>query len=327
MAFIKFSTQSFPEKERLAAAQDIYAAIANIELRTPNKHIPVIETQLRLLPGISIGWVKTSPIIVHRNKQHVQDGNDDFSLLLNPRMSPSGRSAWKASIAQKGDIKCVPGMGCFSYNDRPGIITFEGEQTYMLNIKLSRTLFEPLITGFERSRSHQPILDQEVLTHLTRASRLLMDDNPAEPINILAQTNQLIDLAALAMGAHSDYAIHARQHGLKQARMAAVKADINIHYYRGDLSLDWVAKRHGISPSYIRAMFDGEETSFTDYVLNVRLQKAYDFLTSPDFVFMPITEIVYKVGFNNPSWFYRAFKKRFEFAPSDIRALKTTESL
>ncbi|AZR81155.1 helix-turn-helix transcriptional regulator [Thiomicrospira sp. S5] len=322
MALIKFSTQSFPLKERIEAAQDIYAAIANIELRTPNKQIPTIETQLRLLPGISIGWVKTSPIIVHRNKKHVQDGNDDFTLLLNPRLTPSGRSAWNASIEQKGDIKCAPGMGCFSYNDRPGIITFEGGQTHMLNLKLSRTLFEPLVTRFERS--HRPILDQEVLTHLTRASLHLMEENPAELINILAQTNQLIDLAALAMGAHSDYAIHARQHGLKQARMAAVKADINIHYYRGDLSLNWIAKRHGISPSYIRAMFDEEETSFTDYVLNVRLQKAYDILANPDYVSTPITEIVYKVGFNNPSWFYRAFKKRFEFAPGDIRALKTT---
>jgi AraC-like DNA-binding protein len=150
-----------------------------------------------------------------------------------------------------------------------------------------------------------------------------MEESPTQPINILAQTNQLIDLAALAIGAHSDYAIHARQHGLKQARMAAVKADINIHYDRGDLSLDWLARRHGISPSYIRAMFDEQETSFTDYVLNVRLQKAYELLTRPDLAATPITEIVYKVGFNNPSWFYRAFKKRFEFAPSDIRAQKT----
>ncbi|MGE4501628.1 MAG: helix-turn-helix transcriptional regulator [Thiomicrospira sp.] len=323
MAFIKFSTQSFPVKERIAAAQDIYAAIANIALRTPNKQIPVIETQLRLLPGLSIGWVKTSPLIVHRNKQHVEHGDDDFTLLLNPRLTDSGHSAWKASIAQKGDIKCAPGMGCFSYNDRPGVITFEGEQTHMLNLKLSRTLFEPLIARFERSP--QPILDAEMLTHLTRASLQLMEeDHPADPVNTLAQTNQLIDLAALAMGAHSDYAIHARQHGLKQARMAAVKADINIHYYRGDLALDWLAKRHGISPSYIRAMFDEENTSFTDYVLNVRLQKAYHLLTGPDAAFTPITEIVYKVGFNNPSWFYRAFKKRFEFAPSDIRALKTS---
>ncbi|MFA6700330.1 MAG: helix-turn-helix transcriptional regulator [Thiomicrospira sp.] len=323
MAFIKFSTQSFPVKERIAAAQDIYAAIANIALRTPNKQIPVIETQLRLLPGLSIGWVKTSPLIVHRNKQHVEHGDDDFTLLLNPRLIDSGHSAWKVSIAQKGDIKCAPGTGCFSYNDRPGIITFEGEQTHMLNLKLSRTLFEPLIARFERSP--QPILDAEMLTHLTRASLQLMEeDHPADPVNTLAQTNQLIDLAALAMGAHSDYAIHARQHGLKQARMAAVKADINIHYYRGDLALDWLAKRHGISPSYIRAMFDEENTSFTDYVLNVRLQKAYHLLTGPDAAFTPITEIVYKVGFNNPSWFYRAFKKRFEFAPSDIRALKTS---
>lgn len=153
MAFIKFSTQDFPEKERIAVAQEIYAAIANIALRTPNKQIPTIETQLRLLPGLSIGWIKTSPIIVHRNKHHIQDGNDDFTLLLNPRLNPFERSVWHASIDKKGEIACAPGMGCFSYNDRPGVIAFEGEQTQMLNLTFSRTLFEPLIARFERADS------------------------------------------------------------------------------------------------------------------------------------------------------------------------------
>ena len=31
-----------------------------------------------------------------------------------------------------------------------------------------------------------------------------------------------------------------------------------------------------------------------------------------------ISEIAYQVGFNDPSWFSRAFKKEFNLAPSDI---------
>ncbi|WP_321277120.1 helix-turn-helix transcriptional regulator [Thiomicrorhabdus indica] len=313
MAFIKFSTLDFPLKERIEAAQDIYAAIANIELRTLDKCVPMIETRLRLLPGVSIGWAKTSPIVVNRREKHIQDGNDDFSLLLNPL----GHSAWNASIEKKGDFICSPGMGCFSYNDRPGSITFQGAQTHMLNITFSRALFEPLISrvamdGYAR-------LDVEILPLLTRSALELMVENPTTPINPLEQVNQLIDLASLAVGVHSDYGVHARQHGLKQARMKAVKADILIHFYRGDLSLDWLAKRHGVSASYIRSMFEQEETSFTDYLLEIRLQKAFDSLTNPDYASINITDIAYNVGFNNPSWFYRAFKRRFGFVPSDVR--------
>lgn len=139
---------------------------------------------------------------------------------------------------------------------------------------------------------------------------------------MLEQTNRLLDLAALAVGANRDYEVHARQRGLKQARMKAVKADLLIHACRGDLSLDWLARRHGISPGYIRAMFKKEGTSFTDYLLNLRLQKAFDCLCDPACMSKTITDIVYIAGFNNPSWFYRAFKQRFGVSPGDVRAFQ-----
>ncbi len=51
------------------------------------------------------------------------------------------------------------------------------------------------------------------------------------------------------------------------------------------------------------------------FIRSVRLQKAKELIQTTD---KTISEIAYEVGFNDPSWFSRAFKEEFGFAPSAI---------
>jgi len=51
------------------------------------------------------------------------------------------------------------------------------------------------------------------------------------------------------------------------------------------------------------------------FIRSVRLQKAKELIQTTD---KTISEIAYDVGFNDPSWFSRAFKEEFGFAPSAI---------
>lgn len=316
MAYITFSTSSYPEAERLEAAIDIYAAMANINISFPNGKAPEIETRIRLLPGISIALVKSSPLIVNRRSRQIQDGNDDFALLLNP----AGRAAWRSELDGIGEVECGPGYGCFSFNDRPGTIEFHGNHTYMLNICFSRALLGPLVNDLENA-SKSPHLSRETFSHLARcATDLVREPSPKDP-GIIAETNQLLDLAALSVGATRDIEITARHRGLKQARLRAVKADLRITALHGDISLTWLAKRHGVSPGYIRAMFEQEGQSLTDYILGLRLERVYQCLRSPAYAHKKVADIVYDAGFNNPSWFYRAFKRRFDMTPGDVRDL------
>jgi len=316
MAYITFSTSSYPEAERREAAIDIYAAMANINISLPNGKAPEIETRIRLLPGISIALVKSSPLIVNRRSRQIQDGNDDFALLLNP----AGRAAWRSELDGIGEVECEPGYGCFSFNDRPGTIEFHGNRTYMLNICFSRALLGSLVNDLENA-SKSPHLSREIFSHLARcATDLVREPSPKDP-GIIAETNQLLDLAALSVGAPRDIEITARHRGLKQARLRAVKADLRITALHGDISLTWLAKRHGVSPGYIRAMFEQEGQSLTDYILGLRLERVYQCLRSPVYAHKKVADIVYDAGFNNPSWFYRAFKRRFGMAPGDVRDL------
>ncbi|MBP7657291.1 MAG: helix-turn-helix domain-containing protein, partial [Pseudoxanthomonas sp.] len=42
-------------------------------------------------------------------------------------------------------------------------------------------------------------------------------------------------------------------------------------------------------------------------------------LASPRYAGHTVSAIAYDAGFNNLSWFYRAFKQRFAAAPRDVR--------
>ena len=52
------------------------------------------------------------------------------------------------------------------------------------------------------------------------------------------------------------------------------------------------------------------------FIRSVRLQKAKELIITTD---KTISEIVYEVGFNNPSWFSKVFKDEFGSTPSQIK--------
>ena len=66
-----------------------------------------------------------------------------------------------------------------------------------------------------------------------------------------------------------------------EQKAPALVADIAMHPADADLSQDPVARRLGISPRYIRVLFNDEETSFTDFVLGQRLSRAHRLLLDP----------------------------------------------
>jgi AraC-like DNA-binding protein len=126
---------------------------------------------------------------------------------------------------------------------------------------------------------------------------------------------------ALVIGASRDGTEIAQKRGLRAARLRTIKADI-LANLGGDrsLSLDALARRHGISPVYIRKLFEGENTSFTQFVLEQRLARAHQLLSDPRSADHMIGSLALAAGFNDVSYFNRAFRRRFGMSPSDARA-------
>jgi AraC-like DNA-binding protein len=135
-------------------------------------------------------------------------------------------------------------------------------------------------------------------------------------------------LMALALGTAGDGAARdgsqqrAKGGGMRAARLRAIKADILAHLGARDLSLNAVAERQGISPIYVRKLFESEDTSFTQFVLGQRLARAHRLLSDPRLADRTVAALALEAGFGDLSYFNRAFRRRYRAAPSEVRAAK-----
>jgi AraC-like DNA-binding protein len=80
-----------------------------------------------------------------------------------------------------------------------------------------------------------------------------------------------------------------------------------------------VAMRHGISLRYVRKLFQDEQTTFSDFVLLMRLERSRQLLRSPVRAVSTIASIAHACGFNDLSYFNRTFRRRYGLTPSDFR--------
>jgi len=240
------------------------------------------------------------------------DDDDDFSLHINV----SGDSL-------------VAGAG--------GETTLHDGDAMLLSYSVSRTISRPKPVDHRVIRlpraSLSPLvhnIDNAVLLRIPRGAGMLrllkgyadaVFDDPALalPDARLLVVAQLCDLVAVTIGATRDAIAMAEGRGVRAARLCAIKADIEAHLTHASLSQGAIAKRQQVSDSYIRKLFGGEGTSFSEYVLARRLVRAHRMLADRRRAGVGIASIAYDAGFGDLSYFNRAFKRRYDATPSEVR--------
>jgi transcriptional regulator GlxA family with amidase domain len=128
------------------------------------------------------------------------------------------------------------------------------------------------------------------------------------------------DLMALAVGATRDAAETAESRGLRAARLQALKDDIAQNIDQPDLSVSALAHRHRCTHRCVQRLFEMEGTTYTEYVLEQRLGRAYRILSDARRACDKISVVAWDSGFGDVSYFNRAFRRRYGLAPSDVRA-------
>jgi len=89
------------------------------------------------------------------------------------------------------------------------------------------------------------------------------------------------------------------------------------HNYQKDISLEDTAGTIQISPFYLSKLFKkavGE--NFIDYLTAVRIGKAKEFLANPRYT---IKDVCYQVGYKDPNYFARVFKKACGITPTQYQ--------
>lgn len=118
----------------------------------------------------------------------------------------------------------------------------------------------------------------------------------------------------------SEAVLHYKQLDLPDYRdneLKKIYAIISEQYNETDFSIQTVYEATGISPRKISRLLKTEnKMSFKQFINNLRIREAKRLLLETD---RNITDIAYKVGYNNLSNFYRVFKEVEHTAPGDLK--------
>jgi AraC-like DNA-binding protein len=132
--------------------------------------------------------------------------------------------------------------------------------------------------------------------------------------------SHLVDLIALALGGEGDTREFEKRGGVPAARLAAIFTVISDQITNRGLSAATVAAKLGITARYVHQLLEQSGQTFTQYVLQKRLEKAKEILDGDRDQNRKIAAIAFDVGFVDLSHFNRAFRRHFGDTPSGARA-------
>jgi two-component system response regulator YesN len=253
------------------------------------------------------------------------------------------------------DIRPVFGMSCFASGEEiAGAFTRAREELgkaldrsailYRERLRLAQLRRKLGIAGADEMRRLFRALWEEIFSHydfvVARAKMVsvfmfLLDDvfgfyggsgaglpgenappfSPAEEIMALKDGAAWENWAALVFEEIMEQARLHRSMGLPLPLLKALE-NIREHYTEA-LTLVQAAGAAGVSPSYLSRLFSEHlKTNFIDYLTDLRIEKAERLLKESP---INIKEVAFAVGFQDPAYFSKLFKKAKGMLPTAAR--------
>lgn len=84
-----------------------------------------------------------------------------------------------------------------------------------------------------------------------------------------------------------------------------------------DISLEALGRKVGLSPIYISKMFKEKlGINYIDFLTECRIEKAKKLMADPE---KSLKEITFEVGYHEPNYFSKVFKKMVALSPTEYR--------
>lgn len=307
---LRFTTDVLPRAQRLPIWREEFGrALLHADISPVSDEPILAEATMRMLPGLRSLAFRGSAMCFARRQAMLAAGDDTIGLVISRddcfRLSQRSREA----SLRKDDA-------CLILTDEPGMVTGRGH----LGLLFPRA---PLV---ERVRN---IADFAAIPipRETESLRLLVSYLSALPEKLTLNSSKLrhavvehiYDLVTLAICPDRT----TDENSLSATAAARLEIALNYiknHFDRPDLTIAAVARDQDISPRYLQRLIETTGTTFSERVQELRLQCAYELLTSARQRRERITDIALRAGFSDVAHFNRSFRRRFGDTPSNIRA-------
>lgn len=315
MTVLAIRSQDFDVSRRVEEFQNVVSTITRVDFTPEDQESFQSETEIGILQNLIVGYGRHSPSTAVRTKSHVADTEDN--VMFHIPLSGS------CSIEQRGGepTELKSGLVYADPAEVPGVIRFNGEPTEGFYVSVPRVHLSSATLGLNAMlRGTAPLTPQWRL-FFNFARSLHQEMASLAPVDAAQCASHVQDLALMALGATREAAEIAAGRGVRAARLRAVKADVELHLTAPDLTAESIAMRHGISPRYLRSLFEREGTSFGDFVATRRLALAHRMLSDPRNTASSIASVAMSTGFGDLSWFNARFRRVYGMTPKEVRAL------
>ena len=310
----RLSTENVPRSHRLAFVHDFVARhIGGLDFRPADRDEFRIDMEAMLLPGgLTVGRGFYAPMGGARTRRLIQDGREHYLLTLHTEDHEVSVDGGRTIKVSAGDALLVNEAICFDF--------WQGKPMTVEVLSFDRQLLANLAPRIALEANYVVPAAAASLPLLAGYARSLRDSPPASAKAGEIASRHIYDLMALVLDSFVRGGAERNGSSIAAARLKLVRKDILERLADPELRIEAVALRQGITPRYIQRLFESENTTFSDFVRDRRLELAFRLLRERDPASCSITTIAYDAGFSDITSFNRAFRRRFEATPSEVRA-------
>ncbi|MDR2858269.1 MAG: AraC family transcriptional regulator [Novosphingobium sp.] len=315
---MRFSTDGVSEEDRVAYSREVYGrAVCGLEIE-PNAGTPFHADQaLTALPDLYLLTGRHSGHKAIRTRPLMADGTDDIVFHWNT-------DAPGLAMQCGREEELAPGEATVFSTMEVGVNHFV-QTTGFITLRMPMRLFGAMVPDVAGTFARRIPAGMPALRLLkSYVAGWQGGEQAATPGMARLFSNHVYDIVALILGASGDIAAQAGQGGLRAARLAAIRREIERSALDPAFSLAALALRIGVTPRYVQKLLTGEGTAFIREVADRRLEQALRLLQSPRHRSLSIAEIAYMCGFPNVKHFHGVFRSRYGATPGDMRAVAAT---
>jgi AraC-like DNA-binding protein len=307
---VRFSSCALPKQGRGKAIEELHERGLLVTKFTPyGETLPQVDFVNRSMPGLRLLTASYAGV----RREGVQQDGDLLYLCMT--LTGTSLASWRARemVLSDGDAVLMTSEEAAWTLTSPSSVNIAG-------IRVPRSAIAPLVPKLEDTVMRRIPRDAGGLRLLRKYLEVVADDDGlAAPASQRLITTHFYDLVALALGTKCDGEAFSESRTVGAVRLAAIKADIVANLHEGDLNATMVATRNGVSVRYLHKLLHNEGITYSEFVLSQRLALAYGILRNPLHSRRAIGTIAFEIGFNDLSYFNRAFRRHYNATPSDVK--------
>jgi AraC-like DNA-binding protein len=261
---------------------------------------------------ISIGKISGSRRKAARSAEKTKFSDDGVVMTI----ACDGRYRYDQA---RRDVFIEPGEAYFFHNCLPGLFEAdEGGRYWLISLPA-----KVIIPGFGDSSSliGCRITDAKPELKLLTSYLDAVYQTPGlkDPKTKAVIGSQVTDLVVAAVGRADEAAQATAGRGIRAARYKLVMEEIRRRYHEPMLNGERIARALGVSKRYIQQLFEENGRTLSAEIMSERLKAARRALADPTLDGQKISEIAYRCGFSDLSYFNRAYRQKYGETPKAAR--------